>query len=35
VNTAGAGNWGLITKADAIAQLKRYAPKQMKRVGSG
>ncbi len=35
VNTAGAGNWGLITKAESIAQLKRYAPKQMKRVGSG
>ena len=35
VNTAGVGNWGLITKAEAVAQLKRFAPKQMKRVGSG
>ena len=35
VNTAGVGNWGLITKAEAVVQLKRYASKQMKRVGSG
>ncbi len=35
VNTAGVGNWGLITKAESVAQLKRYAPKQMKRVGGG
>jgi hypothetical protein len=26
---------GPITQADAVAQLKRYAPKQMRRVGSG
>lgn len=35
VNTASVGNWGLITKAESIAQLKQYAPKQAKRVGSG
>jgi hypothetical protein len=35
VNTAGVGNWGLITKAESVAQLKRYAPKQMRRVGNG
>jgi hypothetical protein len=35
VNTAGVGNWGLITKAESVAQLKRYAAKQMKRVGNG
>jgi hypothetical protein len=35
VNTAGVGNWGLITRAESVAQLKRYAPKQMKRVGRG
>jgi hypothetical protein len=35
VNTAGVGNWGLITKAEAVAQLRRYAPKQMTRVGRG
>ncbi len=35
VNTAGVGSWGLITKAESIAQLKQYAPKQAKRVGSG
>jgi hypothetical protein len=35
VNTAGVGNWGLITRAESIAQLKQYAPKQAKRVGSG
>ena len=35
VNTAGVGNWGLITKAESVAQLKRYALKQMKRAGSG
>jgi hypothetical protein len=32
VNTAGVGNWGLITKSEAVAQLKRYAVKQMRRV---
>lgn len=31
LNTGGV----LITKADSIAQLKRFAPKQLKRVGSG
>jgi hypothetical protein len=34
VNTADLAS-GLITKAESIAQLRQYAPKQMKRVGSG
>lgn len=29
------GTDGVVTKAELIAQLKRYAPKVMKRVGSG
>ena len=33
VNTAPVGNWGLITKPEATALLKRFGPKQMKRVG--
>lgn len=33
VNTAGVGNWGLITQAEAVAQLKQYAPKARKRAG--
>ena len=34
VNTADLAS-GLITKAESIALLKRFGPKQMKRVGSG